>query len=118
MAIFERTREFGVLTAMGMTKNRLTKLLLTESMIMTVIGVAVGMAVGVAVTLILGVVGMDFGGEEILRQYGISGKLYPRLTPASVTVGPIAVLAVTFLAALYPALKIRRLKPVEALAYV
>ncbi len=118
MAIFERTREFGVLTAMGMTKNRLTKLLMTESMIMTVIGVAVGTAAGIAITLILGVVGMDFGGGEIMRQYGISGKLYPRLTPVSVTVGPVAVLAVTFPAALYPALKIRRLKPVEALAYV
>ena len=55
------------------------------------------------------------GSSEVLRQFGIPSRLYPRLTPISTTAGPLAVFVVTLLAALYPALKIRRLQPVEAM---
>jgi ABC-type lipoprotein release transport system permease subunit len=52
-----------------------------------------------------------------MGEFGISGKLHPRLSLISATIGPVLVLSITFLAALYPALKIRRLRPVEALAH-
>ncbi|WP_208022571.1 ABC transporter permease [Desulfonema ishimotonii] len=42
MAIFERTREFGVMMAMGTTTGRLTRLLLTEFLLMTVMGIVRG----------------------------------------------------------------------------
>ncbi|GAJ01540.1 unnamed protein product, partial [marine sediment metagenome] len=42
MAVFERTREFGVLLAIGTTPRRLTKLLLTESVSMTMVGIVIG----------------------------------------------------------------------------
>lgn len=118
MAIFERTREFGVLMAIGTTTGRLTRLLLTESMMMTLMGMAAGMLLGSLVTLYFQAVGIDFGSaSEILRQYGISGRMYPILTVPSLLIGPLLVCFITFWAALYPALRVRRLTPVEAMNY-
>ena len=118
MAIFERTREFGVLMAMGTTTGRLTRLLLTESMMMTLMGMAAGMALGSLVTLYFQAVGIDFGSaSDILRQYGISGRMYPKLSALSLLIGPVLVCFITFWAALWPALRVRRLTPVEAMNY-
>lgn len=117
MAIFERTREFGILMAIGTSAGRLTRLLLTESMMMTLVGMVAGMALGSLVTLYYQVVGIDFGSaSEILRQYGISGRMYPILTAPSLLIGPLLVCFITFWAALWPALRVRRLTPVTAMS--
>lgn len=116
MAILERTHEFGVMMAMGTRPGRLTRLVLTESAGMTLVGVAVGILLGCILTAYFQGVGIDLSGSsEILSQYGIPSRLYPRLTLLSATAGPVVVLLITLAAALYPALKIRRLKPVEAM---
>jgi len=116
MAIFERTREFGVLMAIGTTPRRLTKVLLTESMVMTAVGIMAGILIGIAITYYFQMNGIDFsGGSDLLSQFGITGRMYPKLSLLSVSIGPIMVLFFTFIAALYPALKVRRLRPVEAM---
>ena len=118
MAIFERTREFGVMMAIGTNPGRLTKLLLIESISLTAIGIVVGMILGTAITYYFQVNGLEFAdSSELLSQFGITGKMYPRLTLLSLLIGPGLVMAITSLAALYPALKIRRLKPVDALTH-
>jgi putative ABC transport system permease protein len=119
MSIFERTREFGVLMAIGTTPGRLTKLVLIESMAVTIIGIFTGVILGSLVTWYFQLHGIDISGSsEILKQYGISGRLYPQLSLLSAVSGPIAVLFITFLAALYPALKVRGLRPVQAMTHV
>ena len=116
MAIFERTREFGVLMAIGTTPGRLTKVLLIESMTMTLIGIAAGIVVGSLVTLYFQAHGIDFSGaSELLSQFGITGRMYPKLSWLSAVSGPLAVFIITFCAALYPAVKVRRLQPVDAM---
>jgi len=116
MAIFERTREFGVLMAIGTTPGRLTKILLIESMTLTAIGIVVGIITGSLITLYFQAYGIDFSGaSELLSQFGITGRMYPKLSLLSATSGPLAVLLITFLAALYPALKVQRMHPVEAM---
>jgi len=119
MAIFERTKEFGVMMAIGTTPRRLTKVLLVESMAMTSIGIIAGIILGIVVTYYFQVHGIDFsGGSELLSQFGISGRMYPKLSLLSVSIGPFMVLFFTFFAALYPALKIRRLRPVDAMTAI
>ena len=119
MAILERTKEFGVMMAIGTTPRRLTKVLLLESMTITLIGIIAGIGIGIAVTAYFQVHGIDFsGGSELLSQFGITGRMYPKLSFLSVTIGPFMVLFFTFFAALYPALKIRRLRPVEAMTAI
>jgi ABC-type lipoprotein release transport system permease subunit len=116
MAIFERTREFGVLMAIGTTPGRLTKVLLIESMTMTAIGIVAGIIVGSLITLYFQTHGIDFSGaSEMLSQFGITGRMYPKLSLLSATCGPLAVWMITFLAALYPALRVRRMQPVDAM---
>ncbi len=116
MAIFERTREFGVLMAIGTTPGRLTKVLLIESMTLTAIGIVAGIIIGSLITLYFQSHGIDFSGaSELLSQFGITGRMYPKLSLLSATSGPLAVLVITFLAALYPALKVQRMHPVEAM---
>jgi ABC-type lipoprotein release transport system permease subunit len=118
MAIFERTKEFGVLMAIGITPGRLTKLLLVESVSMTMVGIVIGTVIGCLITWYFQINGLDIAGSsEILKQYGISGRMHPQLSLLSAVSGPAAVLLITFMAALYPALKVRKLRPVEALTH-
>ena len=117
MAIFERTREFGVLLAIGTTPGRLCKLLLMESTIMTIAGIVTGIIAGSLITWYFQVHGIVISGtSELLRQFGLPERIYPQLSTLSASIGPAVVLIVTFLTALYPALKVRRLRPVEAMA--
>ncbi len=119
MAIFERTREFGVMMAIGTTPRRLTKVLLIESISMTLIGILAGILIGIGITYYFQINGIDFsGGSELLSQFGITGRMYPKLSFLSVSIGPFMVLFFTFFAALYPALKVRRLRPVEAMTAI
>ncbi len=119
MAIFERTKEFGVMMAVGTTPRRLTKILLIESMSMTLIGIIAGIVFGIGITYYFQIYGIDFsGGSELLSHFGITGRMYPKLSLLSVSIGPFMVLFFTFFSALYPALKVRRLRPVEAMTAV
>ncbi len=118
MAILERTREFGVMTAIGTTQVRLFRLVMTESLFLTLIGIFIGLVTGVCLTAFFQVHGIDItGASEILEEYGIKGRMYPKLSITSVSVGPLAVLLITLFAALFPALKLIRLKPVEAMTF-
>jgi len=117
MAIFERTREFGVLLAIGTTPGRLCKLLLIESTIMTIAGIVIGIIAGSLITWYFQGHGIVISGtSELMKQFGLPERMYPQLSILSASIGPAAVLVITFLTALYPALKVRRLRPVEAMA--
>jgi len=119
MAFFERIRELGVLLALGMTPRRLVRLFLLESVLLTGLGVLLGCVGGCILTYYYQIHGLDIGGETtLMAQYGLSATFYPRLTLATALTGPLAVLVITSLAALYPALKILRLRPVEAMNHV
>ena len=116
MAVFERTREFGVLLAIGTTPRRLTKLLLTESVIMTMVGIVIGIIAGSLITWYFQVHGIVISGAaEVLRQFGLPERMFPRLSVLSISIGTGIVLVITLLTALYPALKVRRLRPVKAM---
>ena len=116
MAIFERTREFGVLMSIGTKPLRLVKLMLLESMAMTSIGLLTGIALGIAVTLFFSHYGISMGeSSELMAQYGIADRLYPHLSLPSVIIGPMIIAVVTFITALVPAMKIPRMRPVEAM---
>ncbi len=119
MTIFERTREFGVLMALGTTPGRLTKLLLIESTTMTMVGIVIGIIGGSLITWYFQEHGFVISGaSELMRQYGLAERMFPQLSVLSVVIGSGAVLVITLLTALYPALRVRRLRPVEAMMSV
>jgi putative ABC transport system permease protein len=117
MAVFERTREFGVLLSIGTRPGRLSKILLIESTAMTLIGIVLGIIAGCLITWYFQNHGIVISGTaEVMRQFGLPERMYPRLSFYSISIGPAAVMIITFITALYPALKVRKLKPVEAMA--
>ena len=119
MAVFERTREFGVMMAIGTGPGRLVKLMLYESSAMTLVGITLGILMGCLVTWIFEIHGIDLSGaSEIMKQYGISGRIYPQLSLITAFAGPVLVWVITFMVSLYPAFKIKGLRPVEAMTHV
>lgn len=116
MAVFERTKEFGTLLAIGAGPWRLSRVLILESGLLTLCGIILGTLAGCTVTLWLEHTGIPMGeAEGMMRQYGIPALLRPELNVITAFAGPAAVFFVTLLTALYPALKVHGINPVEAM---
>jgi ABC-type lipoprotein release transport system permease subunit len=120
MAVFERTREFGVMMAIGTTPWRLVRVLLLESAMLTLLGIAGGIVCGSLITLWVQDVGMPMGRDfaDMMRQYGLPPRIHPELSIGSATIGPAAIFLLTMLAAAIPALRVRKMRPVEAMRAV
>jgi ABC-type lipoprotein release transport system permease subunit len=116
MSVLERTREFGVLLALGMRPGRLGLMIWLELGLLALLGLAVGIALGGAVALVVGHYGIEMpGAEAVFAQWGLPGRLYPRLDWVSATAGPGAMAAAILLAGIFPYRRVRRLEPVSAM---
>ena len=115
MAVYERTRELGVMRSIGLKGRAVVALVLWESLILTLFGTALGLGVGLGIVLWLGEVGIDLTYfAEGLRRYGIGTVVYPRVAPRDL-LSPIALAAATaLLAGLWPAIRAARLQPASA----
>ena len=117
MAVLERTREFGVMLAVGMSQGRLARLVVWEAMLLGTIGVALGNAVGLGAGLYFGRVGIDLSAYEsgLRVMPGLSDVIRPVVHPERSVMLSLLVFAIACLAALYPAFKSARLEVVEAI---
>jgi ABC-type lipoprotein release transport system permease subunit len=116
MSIYERTREFGVLRALGLRGRALLALVLLESLLLTLLGTALGLALALPVVFWLGAGGLELAAfSEALREAGVGTRIYPHLGTEDL-LRPVAIAAITAaVAALWPALRAVRLRPTEAL---
>lgn len=116
MTVFERTREFGTLMSIGGRPGFIVALLQLESLLLAILGTGVGLLLGAALTLYFAEVGIYLGeaGAEIMRQFHMPERLHPSLNFTGVWLAPLLMLVATQFAALVPALRVRRLDPVEA----
>ena len=114
MAVFERTREIGILASMGMKSWRIMVLFLIEAGILAVGGLLVGISLGILENLIFGSIGFTFG-DLGLTNVLLPNTIYPHLKLADITYVSTYALTVTLLAGLYPASIAARMQPVEAL---
>lgn len=116
MAILERTREFGLLLALGMRNWSVALLVIIESVLLTALGLGIGVVIGGSIVLYFGAVGFDIpGGEEIMKLWHIPATIRPQLSLASLSLGPVLTLIGAVVAVLFPALKILKLRVVSAL---
>ncbi len=116
MTVFERTREFGMLMAIGMRARAVIVLLQAEALMLSGMGCATGVAIGVPLVLWLGHVGIPVGDSgAAMRAFHISDRLHPALSAVAVVRPVVLLLVCSQLAALVPTLRVRRLQPVEAL---
>ncbi len=117
MAVLERTREFGVMLALGMSQSRLLRLVLLESILLGVAGLLVGNSIGLATTAYFGQFGIDLGAFEagMRTMPGLSDIVYPVVRADRSVMLSAFIFAIACLTALYPAVKAARLDPVEAI---
>ncbi len=118
MVIFERMREIGTLSALGMHGKELVRLFFLEGVVIATIGSFIGVTFGVVITEILGRVGIDFTDAMSGMDFEISSILYPEVNiPLSIFVFFYSVL-IASLASMIPSKKAAKIEPVEALRYI
>jgi putative ABC transport system permease protein len=119
MSVLERTHEFGVVMALGLTPGRLGRIVLLETAIMGLLGLLLGALLGGLITAWLSVHGFSFPGmEEMGAKFNLPARFYPEVSALSLLSGPAVVFLFTLVAAIYPALRLHRLHPVEAMRAV
>lgn len=116
MAVLERQREFGMLTAIGMNKKRVFVMVLLESVMLTCAGIPAGILLTIISVKYLASHGIDLSSfSKALSQFGFSNIVYPELQTKMFL--PI-ILMTTFtaiLSAIYPAIKALQFKPAVAI---
>jgi len=115
MAVFERTREIGILAAIGMRSRSILGLFLAESSLLAVGGIILGLALGGLLLAYFVGHGFYIGNIGLTTGILIGTTIYPQPTLADTVNLTIAAFVVTLLAGLYPALLASRLEPVTAL---
>ena len=120
MAIYERTREIGMLGAIGLRPAQISLLFVLEGIMIGLVGVAVGIVLGLAINGLLMKVGLDFSSLSTVASYMalIKGKVYPTWGTEKLVMRASLVAIISALAALIPAIEAGRREPAEALHYV
>ncbi len=119
MSVLERTREFGVMMALGVRPARLGGLVVTETAVMSGLGLAIGAVLGVAMTWYLSIVGFSYPGmEDMAERFNLPDRMYPSLSFTSIMLGPSVVFVFSLLASIYPAVRLFFLQPVTAMRAV
>lgn len=114
MAVFERTREIGILAALGMKSHRIMAMFLAESTLLAVGGILMGLILGVLVVTYFSRNGVFIGNMGITGML-IGNTIYTNLTVNDAANLTITAFVITLLAGLYPAVLASRMEPVEAL---
>lgn len=115
MSVLERTREFGMLLAIGMRAGAIGRMIWMELLVLAFLGCMVGMAVGIGVTAWFEFAGIEFAGlAKLLAQFGLPPRLYPALTALSALAGPAALLLTVLIGGVVPYLRVARLAPALA----
>ena len=115
MSVFERTREIGILSAIGMKGRQVIALFLAEASLLAFGGIGAGALAGWALSAYFGKVGVYFGDLGIGEQMLLEDRIYTYLTLDSAVSLIVTAFLVTVLASLYPARMASRMEPVEAL---
>lgn len=118
MAVFERTREFGLFQALGMPPRHVLGQVLVESLILLSLALLLG-NVGAWATIASLADGIDLSSvAEGMELVGIAPVIYPAWSRGDLAAANILVLVLGIVASLYPAWRASRQVPVEALTRV
>jgi putative ABC transport system permease protein len=105
MSVFERTREIGILSALGWSSSRLLGLFIMEGLVMVLIGTALGLALGIA------------GLEWLTTLPRVRGLIEPDISLALLGEVLIAAVMLGILGSIYPAYRASCTDPMESIRY-
>jgi len=116
MSVLERTHEFGIVMSLGLKPGQLGRLVMLETAFLGLIGLVLGAIGGAILTAYFSVNGLSIPGmEEMAANFNLPGRVYFEPTLLTMAIGPSVVFIFTLLAAAYPALRLYKLHPVEAM---
>ena len=120
MAVFERTREMGVLAALGMKARQVMGLFLLEGTLIGLVAALIGALLGVLLIGLLGRVGIDISYASGMGDATalLGTRIYPAIGPGDLISRTITVTVIAALASLYPAWQAGRKEPAEALRHI
>jgi ABC-type lipoprotein release transport system permease subunit len=116
MAILERTRELGMLMAIGMNRQKIFYMIMYETIFLTIVGAITGMLSGWVMIRFLDKTGIQFTGwGEGFEAIGFAAKVFPVVTPNFFLITIIMVISTAIISSIWPARKALKLNPVETL---
>lgn len=125
VSMMQRTREFGVLLAVGTRRATVGAMIATETVIIGFAGVFAGTGLGLALVLWLNRVGINYAAlapegtlDDMLAEFAMDPVVHPVVNTDHLLITVILMLAAALLSAVYPVLRAMRLEPVEAIRHV
>jgi ABC-type lipoprotein release transport system permease subunit len=120
MAVYERTREIGLLGAMGMKPRQIAALFVLEGALIGAVGAAAGVITGLVINGASAQVGLDYTSYASMSDYMalINDRIYPSLGLQNLPWRAATVVIISTLAAFIPAREASHREPAEALHYV
>jgi len=116
MTILERTKELGMLMAIGMNRRRIFAMIMLETIFLTMVGAVAGMLCGWVIVGALGKSGIHFSTwGEGFEAIGFAARVYPAISPSFFLIITIIVIFTAIISSVWPARKALKLIPVEAL---
>jgi ABC-type lipoprotein release transport system permease subunit len=118
MSVMERTREFGVIRAIGLSKRHIRKIVFSEALVLSVTGVVVGMLLAIVAGIYTSYKGIDY--SSMLKDQGVAGTLidpvmYSGWDWLSMIVLGVGMILLALLASLYPAHRVMKIRPSDAM---
>ena len=122
LSVMERTRELGLIIALGASRWRVMGMVLTEAGLIAVVGAVYGALIGVALAWIIEALGgIPLPGAELakyMKIFGMKPVIHMMISWPQVVISAAAMVGVAVLAAWFPAHRASKLEPVEAMRYV
>lgn len=117
MAILERTKELGMLKAIGMSKNKIFRMIMLETVFLTLLGSVVGVILAAVVLIPSLKTGIDltFMMGDALEDYGFSSIIYPVINLKMFVEIAVLVIVAGILSAIYPARRALKINTIEAI---
>jgi ABC-type lipoprotein release transport system permease subunit len=116
MVVLERTKELGMLTAIGMNKKKVFSMIMLESVFLSLIGGVIGMVVSWIIIMLTSTEGINFTQyAEGFEALGYSAHIYPQIEPLFFLEVVVLIIITGVLSSVYPARKALKLDPAEAI---
>ncbi len=116
MSVLERTNELGMLMAIGMSRYKIVSMIFFETSVLTIIGVPIGLLLTMISMDYYGEVGIDLSvADSAISEFGYESIIYPKIKDNFYFQVIYQVVIVSLISTVFPAIRVLKLRPVEAI---